>query len=173
MVRNISVIAVVAILISATSAGAAALVTGAQIKNSSVTGKDIKDKSLTPKDFKGSVRGPQGPQGVPGAAGARGAQGAQGAQGAAGAAGASGATNVTVRSGPAELGTSVAECNPGERAVGGGGITGDPGGYLWNSTPAEDVGQTPTAWTASAASALDTTLDDPVNVQAWVICAAP
>jgi hypothetical protein len=80
---------------------------------------------------------------------------------------------VTVRVGPVDLGFSTAECNPGERAVGGGGFTGDAGGYLYNSTPLEDPGQTPTGWTASAASAADATLDEPVNVQAWVVCAAP
>jgi hypothetical protein len=161
MIRWVVGIAVVGALVAATSAGAAALIDGGDVKNGSLTGKDVKNKSLTKKDFRGSVRGP------------RGFTGPQGAQGVAGPAGAAGATNVTVRVGPIELGQSTAPCNPGERAVGGGGFTGDAGGYLYNSTPEQDAGQTPTAWTASAASAADATLDDPVNVQAYAICAAP
>jgi hypothetical protein len=168
--RIIAVIAVVAMLLGAGGATAAQVITGKQIKNNSVTGKDIRNESLTRSDFKGSVRGPRGPAGPQGS---QGVAGAPGAQGPAGPRGAAGATSVIVRSGPVSLGDSTAHCNPGERAVGGGGFTGDTGGYLYNSTPLEDVGQTPTAWTASAASAEDTTLDDPVNVQAWVICAAP
>src|SRR5688572_17347793 len=170
MVRNIAAVAVVAALLAAATAGAQAVIDGGDVRNNSLTGKDVKNKSLTKKDFKGSVRGRRGPRGLRGLPGP---QGAQGPQGPAGAPGAAGATNVTVRAGAEALGDSVAFCNPGERAVGGGGITGDVGGYLYNSTPLQDVGQTPTAWTASAASAADATLDDPVNVQAWVICAAP
>jgi Collagen triple helix repeat (20 copies) len=173
MVRNIAAVALVAALLAAATAGAQAVIDGGDVRNNSLTGKDVKDKSLTRKDFKGSVRGPRGLPGARGPAGPQGAQGAPGAQGPAGAPGASGATNVTVRSGPVALGDSIASCNAGERAVGGGGISGDAGGYIWNSTPLQDAGQTPTAWTASAASAEDTTLDEPVNVQAWVICAAP
>ena len=167
MVRNIAAVAVVAALLAAATAGAQAVIDGGDVRNNSLTGKDVKNKSLTKKDFRGSVRGPRG---FPGA---RGPQGAPGPQGPQGPAGASGATNVTVRAGAPDLGESVAFCNPGERAVGGGGITDAPGGYIWNTTPLQDVGQTPTAWTASAASAEDTTLDEPVNVQAWVVCAAP
>jgi hypothetical protein len=87
--------------------------------------------------------------------------------------GASGATKVTVRVGPAELGTSTASCNPGERATGGGGFGLDAGSYIYNSRPVQDAGETPTAWAAQAASAADATLDEPLTVQAYVICAAP
>jgi hypothetical protein len=167
MARNVLLIGVAAMLIAATTAGAAAVIDGRDVVNGSLTGKDVRNMSLTKKDFKGSVRGPRGFRGPQGPAGAQGAPGPAGAQGPAGA------TNVTVRVGPVDLGGSVAECNPGERAVGGGGFTGDTGGYLYNSTPLENPGETPTAWTASAASAADPTLDEPVNVQAWVICAAP
>jgi hypothetical protein len=164
MVRNIAAVAVVAALLAAATAGAQALIDGGDVRNNSLTGKDVRNKSLTKQDFRGSVRGRRG---------ARGPVGPQGPQGPQGIAGASGATNVTVRSGPMALGTSTASCNPGERAVGGGGFTDAPGGALWDSTPVQDVGQTPTAWVAQAASYEDATLDDPVNVQAWVICAAP
>jgi hypothetical protein len=80
---------------------------------------------------------------------------------------------VTVRSGEVALGDSVASCNPGERAVGGGGVTNEPAGYLWASTPVQSEGETPTAWTVSAASVAEATFDEPVDVQAWVVCAAP
>jgi hypothetical protein len=170
MLRSLATIAAAVLLASATSAGAAALIDGGDVKNSSLTGKDVKNKSLTKKDFRGSVRGPRGAQGPQGPQGPQGIAGPQGAQGLRGAAG---ATNVTVRVGAVELGDSTAACNAGERAVGGGGFTDAAGGYLYNSTPAENEGETPTAWTASAASADDATLDAPVDVQAYVICAAP
>src|SRR5918999_1331684 len=95
MARNILAIVVVAILVSATSAGAAALITGAQIKNNSVTGKDVKNKSLTKRDFRGSVRGVRGVRGPQGPQGPRGETGPQGLQGPQGPAG---ATNVKVQS---------------------------------------------------------------------------
>ena len=169
MVRNIAAVAVVAVLLAAATAGAQAVIDGGDVRNNSLTGKDVKNKSLTKKDFRGSVRGPRG---LRGPQGAQGVQGAQGPAGPAGPAGASGGTNVTIRQGPVALGISTASCNPGERAVGGGGLTDVAGGYLWNSTPTQESG-TPTSWDASAASAEDTTLDDPVDVQAYVICAAP
>ena len=68
----------------ATTTGTFALITGKQIKNSSITGIDVKNKSLTPKDFRGSVRGPRGLRGPAGPAGAAGPVGAAGAAGAAG-----------------------------------------------------------------------------------------
>src|SRR5262245_26225710 len=68
-------------------ATSAALITGADVKNSSLTGLDVKDKSLTPKDFRGSVRGPRGLPGTPGSPGAKGDPGVPGAAGAPGAAG--------------------------------------------------------------------------------------
>jgi hypothetical protein len=157
--------------------------TGADIKN--LTGKDVKNKSLTKEDFRGSVRGPRGFQGPPGPAGAPGAQGPQGA---------AVATTLTVREGPLASPTSTASCNPGERAVGGGGITGDDrfpadanGGFLYHSAPGrfehpwepgqEGVGQTPTQWTAKAAYANNddefVAFGEPNNVQAYVICTAP
>lgn len=60
---------VIAGLVGGTAMGASKLITGRQIKNSSLTGIDIKNKSLTPADFKGSVRGDAGPAGAPGAPG--------------------------------------------------------------------------------------------------------
>jgi hypothetical protein len=70
--------------------------TGADVKNSSLTGGDVKNKSLTPSDFNGSVTGPQGPQGAAGPQGPQGAAGPQGPKGDTGPAGAT-ATAAQVR----------------------------------------------------------------------------
>jgi hypothetical protein len=62
-------VTVTVVLLSASGAGAAALIDGGDVKNNSLTGKDVRNGSLTPADFRGSVRGPrgfQGPQGPPG-----------------------------------------------------------------------------------------------------------
>jgi hypothetical protein len=58
--------------------------TGADVKNSSLTGGDVKNKSLRPADFSGSVQGPAGPQGPKGDVGAKGDPGANGTDGAKG-----------------------------------------------------------------------------------------
>jgi hypothetical protein len=168
MARNILITVVVAVLTSAATAGAAAVITGAQIKNASVTGKDIKDKSLTKKDFKGSVRGPRGFPGL------------QGAQGIQGPKGDPGATHLRVRK-AAGLDEVTAHCEPGERATGGGAHS--VNGFIWASAPAANPsvihtvaplalqGYTPTSWTAAADGA------EPPGTQAdvtvWVVCAAP
>src|SRR4051794_38991752 len=64
------------------TSSAARLITGKNVKDSSLTGADIKDRSLTAKDFKTPPRvssdaapGPVGPQGPAGAAGERGERG--------------------------------------------------------------------------------------------------
>ena len=168
MARNIVVTIVVAALTSAATAGAAAVITGAQIKNASVTGKDIKDKSLTKKDFKGSVRGP------------RGLPGPQGVQGAQGPKGDSGATTVRVRK-AAGFDRATVECQPGERATGGGAHS--VNGFIWASAPAANPavidtvapltlqGYMPTSWTAAADGAEPP--GTPADVTVWVVCAAP
>jgi hypothetical protein len=175
-------------------AGVAQLITGSQIANSSITGKDVKDRSLTKSDFRGSVTGPRGltgSQGPQGAAGQRGAQGlkgdggqqglkgdqgqqgVQGPQGIQGVQGPAGATNVTVRVSAITFNTAVASCHDGEKAVGGGGDTEEMDAYLTKSAPVQGDGETPTAWTASAASVNASLLNEPRNVVAYVICAAP
>ena len=78
------VVAMAALFVALTGTAVAttsALITGNQIKNSSITGADVKNKSLKPIDFSGSVRGPQGLRGLTGATGASGPQGPQGTQG--------------------------------------------------------------------------------------------
>jgi hypothetical protein len=168
MARNIVVTVVVAVLTSAATAGAAAVITGAQIKNASVTGKDIKDKSLTKKDFKGSIRGPRG---VPGRQGAQGIQGPKGDPGI---------TNLRVRK-AAGFDQATARCEPGERATGGGAHS--VNGFIWASAPAADPsvihtvaplalqGYTPTSWTAAAGGAEPP--GTPADVTVWIVCAAP
>ena len=95
------------------SATAATLVSGKQIKNSSVTGADIKRGSIPPEDLSARARqvlrgtpGPAGATGAPGPAGPAGPEGPAGPAGAAGATGPAGisralnakATNVQVKS---------------------------------------------------------------------------
>ena len=46
--------------------------TGADVKKGSLTGSDVKNESLAPADFSGSVQGATGPQGPKGDTGRRG-----------------------------------------------------------------------------------------------------
>lgn len=87
---------VVAASLFAGGAGAAQLITGADIMNGSVTGKDIKDHSLLRRDFKAG----QLPSGPTGPAGATGAPGPAGPTGPAGAAGVPGPVGPTGPQGP-------------------------------------------------------------------------
>jgi hypothetical protein len=117
-----------------------------QLKKNAVTSKKVKNRSLKAVDF-ATGQLPQGPKGDQGPAGA---------------------TNVTVRQGAGSAsGTDTANCNPGERAVGGGGEAPAPDGVLWMSEPAQKSG-TPTGWTVAAAGS-----SGPSQAQAYVICAAP
>ncbi len=98
---------------------AVSLITGNEVRDSSLTGKDVKDGSLGPSDLSRAARsalsghvGPQGPAGVTGPAGpvgqvgpagpagAQGEPGPKGEPGAAGAAGANGAPGSTGPAGP-------------------------------------------------------------------------
>ena len=83
-------------------AQAARLITGADVRNSSLTGRDVRDNSLSGRDIRGlkvgdfaagalaGLNGPQGARGSTGAAGANGATGARGETGATGLPGAKG-----------------------------------------------------------------------------------
>ena len=104
------VLAVIAIVLTlGGTATAAKLITGKQVKNSSLTGADVKNASLTGRDVKNGSIGPSdlssaarkavsgsagsiGPKGGTGAAGAAGAPGAKGDTGAQGGPGAKGDT---------------------------------------------------------------------------------
>ena len=111
---------------------AAATIDSADIVNNTVASKDIKNRGIATKDIsRRTVRalrgqtGPQGPQGP---------QGVQGIQGVQGAKGDSGATSIIAREavvqnvGINNFGDATAQCQAGERLVGGG------GGFTVNDT---------------------------------------
>lgn len=147
-------------------------ITGLNVAKKTLTGAEIRDGSLVAANFKAGElpAGPVGPQG------ARGDNGAPGPKGETGAPGANGATNVVVRTVAVHptVKSSVAACNPGERATGGGGTITSPGDSINASTPyvfdgtnysPADAGQTPNAWfIGTVASA---------NPPVWVVCASP
>jgi Collagen triple helix repeat (20 copies) len=147
----------------------------AQLKKNAVTSPKVRPGSLLRSDFRSGQlpagpRGPAGPAGPAGERGPAGPAGPAGERGPAGGPGAPGATNVTVRLGPEELGSSIADCLPGEKATGGGGFVTEVGGYLFGSAPRATTG-TPTDWEAEAELVTDP--PQPATVQAYVICAAP
>jgi hypothetical protein len=141
--------------------------TGTDIKNSSLTTSDVKDRSLLSKDFKAGQ--------VP--AGARGATGPAGPLGPRGAAGAS---DVVVRTGTANVpantsggASAFADCQPGERAVGGGGelSTASTGEGLVKSRPDPPTsGETPTGWFVNYSI---TSTPSARTLTAYVVCAQP
>ncbi len=112
------IISVLALIVALSSSATAAVmingkdikkntVASKQIKNNSVTTQDVKDKTLQLRDFNpaaikdltaagaSGVAGPAGAQGPAGPAGATGPQGVKGENGAAGPAGPAGATGAT------------------------------------------------------------------------------
>src|SRR3954454_23643266 len=111
--------AVGVLVATATTATAAHLITGRQIKDGTITSKDL-SRDLRHRIARVGATGPQGP------AGPKGDTGANGATGAKGDTGPTGATNVVVRrkdlgSLPANTFTNdFAQCQTGERATGGG-----------------------------------------------------
>jgi hypothetical protein len=124
-----------------------------QIKANAVRTGEVKNRSLLARDFKAGQlpAGPRGPAGVPGPAGPQGP---------------AGSTKVPVRVGPEDSPRSTAKCQPGERAVGGGGFSVD--GFLYDSSPSVTEG-TPTDWQAAAG-----TPDGGFGTaQAYVVCASP
>jgi hypothetical protein len=150
-----------------------------QLKRNAVTSAKVKPRSLLANDFRrGQLpAGPQGPQGPQGPTGPRGPEGLHGVEGPRGPVGPrgpegpAGATNVTVRQGASDVGASVAMCNPGEVAVGGGGFTlgtGEPS-FLAYSAPTPTSG-TPTGWNVTAGTVAGSAAP---SVQAYVVCAAP
>ena len=148
--------------------------TGADVKNSSLTSADIKDSSLLAKDFKAGQL-TAGSKGDKGDAGATGAQGAAGAPGTPGTPGAPGATNVVTRtsavSAPVGVNDFSVSCQPGERAVGGGGTgpSADPEVTLAGTFASpETAGSTPTGWTARY-----NVTGIAHTVTTFVVCASP
>lgn len=82
-----TVISIIALVVALSStAYAAVVITGANVRDSSLTSVDVKDRSLLARDFRlGQLpRGAQGPAGTNGTNGTNGAQGPQGIQGVPG-----------------------------------------------------------------------------------------
>jgi hypothetical protein len=80
-ITSAHLVAIAALVVAmAGSATAAAMITGADIKNATITSKDVKDRSLKAKDLKKSelkkLRGKQGPAGATGPVGPQGPAGA-------------------------------------------------------------------------------------------------
>jgi hypothetical protein len=181
-------------LATAPTVGAAALITGKDVKNGSLRGKDVKDASLTgtdvrdgsltSADFSGLTPGPQGAQGPTGPQGDPGPKGATGPTGATGIAGPAGATGAAGVNGPAGLtyvtqGQSITPspdliynyvywsvaCPSGKEALGGGVSSANPSVvYIVQSAPTADG----LGWRAGA-------LNRSANAQdsfVWAICGA-
>ncbi len=118
--------------------------------------------------------GPTGATGATGVTGATGDKGETGAKGEQGSQGEPGVTKVTVRSttlhlGAKNAGGTIAECDAGEVATGGGASlehAGD-GISISSSTPSPATG-TPTGWSAVVNN--ETALDETVTI--YVVCAA-
>jgi hypothetical protein len=111
--------AIVAVLISATSATAAFVVTSANIKNGTIKLADISP------DAKRALRGQRGPRGFTGAPGAQGPQGAQGVPGPAGGGGfdpnkINYVEGAVVTIDPESFGEATATCPAGAKAISGG-----------------------------------------------------
>jgi hypothetical protein len=136
----------------------------ADINSDAINSSKVEPFSLRANDFRpGQLpQGPQGPQGLPGPKGDP------------------GATNVRVRK-AAGFDRATVECQPGERATGGGAHS--VNGFIWASAPAgnpsvidtvaplELQGYTPTSWTAAADGAEPP--GTPADVTVWVVCVAP
>jgi hypothetical protein len=144
-----------------------------QLKNDAVTSAKVKSRSLLRQDFKAGQL-PRGRRGATGPRGPAGATGPEGRQGPQGVAGRNGATSATVRNSASvaiAAGTTqsaTAECAAGERAVGGGGVTGSANATLTDSHPTGSP-TSPSGWQASYRN-LTATAD---TISATVVCAAP
>lgn len=159
------------------SATAATLISGKDIKNASITGKDVKNRSLGTKELtKSTVKSLRGKAGPQGAKGATGNTGPAGTPGTAGAPGAPGATNVVVRTASTDVNNNTtgilnADCNPGEKATGGGFRTLNATGFqTFNSRPNPlTAGATPTGWHVEARN----TTGAEAALDAFVVCSSP
>lgn len=170
------------------SAGAAALLTGKDIKDGSISGRDIrtssvqgsdvKDGSLTGADFAGSVAGPPGPQGPAGPKGDRGPAGIAGPAGPAGPQGPAGPPGPTGPagisglsyhiSGPVTVGaksykTWTVEC-PAGKAISGGVSSNYYGSRLYMTAPSNNRA----GWVLGMYNEYDYAMD----IYGWVVCAS-
>jgi hypothetical protein len=165
------------VVISSTSATAAALITGNNVKDESLTGRDIRngsvksadirDGSITVHDVQGDLRGPAGPIGPQGPKGDQGNQGNQGPQGPQGAQGVSGLEYVVVgedvpKESQAAWGANCPE-GSGKKALAGGVSSFSPGDItIRESAPLNDK----SGWWVQVENSKTST----VGVFAWVVC---
>lgn len=120
--------AVAVLACAGTTATAASLIDGGDVRNGSLTGADVRDRSLRGADIaKGTIPADRLTKAA--RAGLRGPAGAPGAPGAQGAPGPSGVAAVVTRTGTASFDTdgiigqtkeATAQCAEGEKLVGGG-----------------------------------------------------
>ncbi len=77
------IVAMIAVVLAGVGTATAArdLITGRDVRNSSLTGADIRNRSLSPRDFRGSVTGQPGPAGRTGEPGPIGPAGPAGPAG--------------------------------------------------------------------------------------------
>jgi hypothetical protein len=146
-------------------AGAATLITGAQIQdgsvygrdlhNGSVNGTDVKDASLTPADYDGPVVGPTGPSGPAGPEGLPGVRGVQYHVGA----------GIPISSGDYTAVGHKLPCPAGTKALSGGvGIYGPVGtARVLNSWPLNGGA----AWSSYVMNESGTS----ITLYPWVVCA--
>lgn len=160
--------AAVFLLALGSTATAAKLITGKQVKNGSitsvdlrdgsVTGQDLTDRSLTRDDLAELVVGPAGPVGDPGARGDEGPRGFPGE------------SRLTYVVTPGVVPTNgrltwVATCPSDTRVVGGGLSSGSPSRLLMKTSAPETDG---TSWVVTAESSFSA----PVTAYAWATCVA-
>ena len=184
-------VAILALFLAAGGVGYAATSVGsAQITNNSIRSADVRDGPLAPRDLSAKARATlRGTDGVPGKKGGRGTTGARGLEGLTGPVGpasAAGATNVVVRTNSVSLvagttGTPTVQCEPGERATGGGGgvVPSLPGTRALVQSGPVDVsgtlpianGAVPTGWRVEALN--NSGQPTPLNAFVYAVCAAP
>jgi hypothetical protein len=174
-------VALLALFLAAGGVGYAATSIGSgQITNNSIRSADIRDGTLAPKDLAPKTRSLL--RGTDGARGRTGARGLEGATGAVGPTSAAGATNVVARTGSFPVsGTTTqsgtVQCQPGERATGGGGgIVAGSERPLLQSGPVDvsgtfpiAAGAVPTGWRVEVFNG--TGVSQTASV--YAVCAAP
>jgi hypothetical protein len=192
-----TVVAVIALILAATGGafGRSGAPRATAASSPSLSSKQLAQIEAYLSTHRNHFRGPAGPAGSNGAQGPRGPQGPQGPQGNQGVQGnqgnpgVSGATNVVMRtgadfsvtdSGSPNFGNGTANCNPGERATGGGiypendvlapiVVASFPRPNPDSFGPAGN-GVTPTGWEVWVANS---TSGRTVKMTPYVICASP
>ena len=175
-------VALLALFLAAGGVGYAATSIGSgQITNNSIRSADVRDGTLAPKDLSPKTRSVlRGADGVRGRTGARGLEGATGPVGPTSAAG---ATNVVARTASGvsltdgSTGSATVQCQPGERATGGGGVISAAGNRTLVQSGPVDVsgtfpiasGAVPTGWSVEVRN--QTGLAQTPSV--YAVCAAP